>query len=104
MTSLDYEGRARASRHQQARKDSRRFPACGLNARSRETYIIQDDARARAGNNVLGMTAVIVEQNTIAALKPAERAVTLGMGRTVFDGAAAEMPDDDDLREDCLAI
>jgi len=52
----------------------------------------------------LGMTTVIVEQNAVAALKLADRAVILDMGQVVFNGSAQEVLDDHKLREDYLAI
>jgi branched-chain amino acid transport system ATP-binding protein len=52
----------------------------------------------------LGLTTVIVEQNAIAALHLADRAVILDMGQIVFDGGAQEVLDDPDLRQEYLAI
>lgn len=52
----------------------------------------------------LGMTTIIVEQNAIAALKLADRAVILDMGQVVFNGSAQEVLDNSQLREDYLAI
>ncbi len=52
----------------------------------------------------LGLTTVIVEQNAIAALHLADRAVILDMGQIVFDGGAQEVLDDADLRQEYLAI
>ncbi|MFQ5622749.1 MAG: ABC transporter ATP-binding protein [Paracoccaceae bacterium] len=51
-----------------------------------------------------GITTVIVEQNAIAALKLADRSIILDMGQIVFDGSAQEVLDNDQLREDYLAI
>lgn len=51
-----------------------------------------------------GMTTIIVEQNAIAALHLADRAVILDMGQVVFDGTAQEVLDDEDLRQQYLAI
>ena len=52
----------------------------------------------------LGMTTVIVEQNAIAALHLADRAIILDMGQVVFDGAAQEVLDNEDLRLEYLSI
>lgn len=52
----------------------------------------------------LGITTVIVEQNAIAALNLADRALILDMGEIVFDGAAKEVLEDADLRHRYLAI
>jgi len=51
-----------------------------------------------------GITTVIVEQNAVRALKLADRAVILDTGGIVFDGAAAEVLDNKELREEYLAI
>ena len=51
-----------------------------------------------------GMTTVIVEQNAIAALNLADRAVILDTGQVVFDGLAQEVLDNEDLRHEYLAI
>jgi len=52
----------------------------------------------------LGMTTIIVEQNAIAALHLADRAIILDMGTIVFDGTAQEVLDNEDLRHEYLAI
>lgn len=51
-----------------------------------------------------GMTTVIVEQNAVAALQLADRAVILDTGKVVFDGTAKEVLDNEDLRHEYLAI
>ena len=51
-----------------------------------------------------GITTVIVEQNAIAALNLADRAVILDTGEVVFDGAARDVIDSADLRAEYLAI
>lgn len=51
-----------------------------------------------------GITTVIVEQNAIAALNLADRAVILDTGNVVFDGAAKEVLDNAELRQEYLAI
>lgn len=52
----------------------------------------------------LGFTTVIVEQNAIAALHLADRAIILDMGEVVYDGSAQEVLDNADLRQQYLAI
>ncbi len=52
----------------------------------------------------LGMTTIIVEQNAIAALHLADRAIILDMGQVVFDGNAREVLDDEEMRQQYLAI
>ena len=52
----------------------------------------------------LGITTVLVEQNAIAALRLADRAIILDMGVVVFDGLAQEVLDNEDLRQQYLAI
>jgi branched-chain amino acid transport system ATP-binding protein len=51
-----------------------------------------------------GFTVVIVEQNAIAALNLADRAIILDMGEVVYDGGARDVLDDSQLRKDYLAI
>lgn len=51
-----------------------------------------------------GMTCIIVEQNAIAALNLADRAVILDTGLVVFDGSAKEVLDNPELRQEYLAI
>jgi branched-chain amino acid transport system ATP-binding protein len=51
-----------------------------------------------------GITTIIVEQNAVAALKIADRAVILDTGNVVFDGTAKEVLDNEDLRHEYLAI
>ena len=52
----------------------------------------------------LGITTIIVEQNAVAALKLADRALILDMGHIVFDGSAKEVLDNENLRHEYLAI
>jgi len=52
----------------------------------------------------LGLTTIIVEQNAIAALHLADRAIILDMGQVVFDGTAQAVLDDEELRHQYLAI
>ena len=51
-----------------------------------------------------GITTVIVEQNAVAALNLADRAVILDTGQVVFDGTAQEVLDNETLRHEYLAI
>ncbi len=51
-----------------------------------------------------GITTVIVEQNAVRALKLSDRAVILDTGSIVFDGAAADVLENDALRAEYLAI
>ncbi len=52
----------------------------------------------------LGITTIIVEQNAIAALHLADRAIIMDSGQIVFDGTAQEVLDNDELRQEYLAI
>jgi branched-chain amino acid transport system ATP-binding protein len=52
----------------------------------------------------LGITTIIVEQNAVAALELANRALILDMGHIVFDGPAQSVLDDVELRNEYLAI
>jgi len=52
----------------------------------------------------LGITTIIVEQNAVAALRLADRALILDTGKIVFDGTAQEVLDDEVLRHQYLAI
>ena len=51
-----------------------------------------------------GMTTIIVEQNAIAALHLADRAIILDMGQVAFDGTAEEVLENKELRHEYLAI
>ncbi|RKF16635.1 ABC transporter ATP-binding protein [Roseovarius spongiae] len=51
-----------------------------------------------------GITTIIVEQNAIRALELADRAVILDTGGIVFDGTAAEVLENAELRAEYLAI
>jgi branched-chain amino acid transport system ATP-binding protein len=66
--------------------------------------IVQEIEKIVEQIKALGLTTVIVEQNAIAALHLADRAVILDMGQIVFDGGAQEVLDDADLRQEYLAI
>ena len=52
----------------------------------------------------LGITTIIVEQNAVAALKLADRAVILDTGEVAFSGTAKEVLDNTELRHEYLAI
>ncbi|MGC6537332.1 MAG: ABC transporter ATP-binding protein [Candidatus Puniceispirillaceae bacterium] len=51
-----------------------------------------------------GITTIIVEQNAVAALNLADRAIILDTGSVVFDGMAKEVLDNEELRHEYLAI
>ncbi|MDV4167670.1 ABC transporter ATP-binding protein [Rhodovulum sp. FJ3] len=51
-----------------------------------------------------GITTVIVEQNAVRALELADRSVILDTGSIVFDGSAAEVLENEELRAEYLAI
>ncbi len=51
-----------------------------------------------------GITTIIVEQNAVAALNLADRAVIMDTGQVVFDGTAREVLDNVELRHEYLAI
>ncbi|MBL4750347.1 MAG: ABC transporter ATP-binding protein [Amylibacter sp.] len=51
-----------------------------------------------------GITTIIVEQNAVAALNLADRAIILDTGQVVFDGTAKEVLDNEELRHEYLAI
>ena len=52
----------------------------------------------------IGITTIIVEQNALAALELADRAVILDMGQIVFDGTAKDVLDNAELRHEYLAV
>jgi branched-chain amino acid transport system ATP-binding protein len=66
--------------------------------------IVQEIAKTLELIRDQGITTVIVEQNAVAALKLADRAVILDIGKVVFDGSAKEVLEDEDLRSKYLAI
>ena len=51
-----------------------------------------------------GMTTILVEQNAVRALQLADRAIILDTGTIVFDGTAAEVLENAELRSEYLAI
>ncbi len=66
--------------------------------------IVQEIERILQGIKALGITTILVEQNAVAALKLADRAMILDTGKIVFDGTAQEVLDNTELRHQYLAI
>lgn len=66
--------------------------------------IVQEIAKTLELIRDQGITTVIVEQNAVAALKLADRAVILDIGKVVYDGSAQEVLEDEALRAKYLAI
>ena len=66
--------------------------------------IVEEIAKTLNHIREQGITTVIVEQNAVAALKLADRAVILDTGKVVFDGLAKEVLDNEALRAEYLAI
>ncbi|QIE54637.1 ABC transporter ATP-binding protein [Pikeienuella piscinae] len=66
--------------------------------------IVQEIERTLEHIKSLGMTTIIVEQNAIAALHLASRAIILDMGQVVFDGSSQEVLDNAELRQEYLAL
>ena len=66
--------------------------------------IVQEIERTLRHIKEQGITCILVEQNAIAALKLADRAIILDTGRIVYDGDADEVMQNDKLREEYLAI
>ena len=66
--------------------------------------IVQEIERIVQNIKERGITTIIVEQNAVAALRLADRAVILDAGELVFTGSAGELLDDADLRNRYLAI
>ncbi|PYE85751.1 ABC transporter ATP-binding protein [Pseudoroseicyclus aestuarii] len=66
--------------------------------------IVQEIAKTLELIRDQGITTVLVEQNAVAALKLADRAVILDTGSVVFDGTAREVLEDEALRQQYLAI
>jgi len=66
--------------------------------------IVQEIEKIVEGIKELGLTTVIVEQNAVAALNLADRAVILDMGQVVYEGAASEVLENAELRQQYLAI
>lgn len=66
--------------------------------------IVQEIERILNEIKALGITTIIVEQNAVAALKLADRAVILDTGEVAFTGTAQEVLDNVELRHEYLAI
>lgn len=66
--------------------------------------IVQEIERILHAIKPMGITTIIVEQNAVAALKLADRAVILDTGEVVFSGTAKEVLDNAELRHEYLAI
>ena len=66
--------------------------------------IVQEIERILNEIKELGITTVIVEQNAVAALKLADRAVILDTGEVAFAGTARDVLDNAELRQEYLAI
>lgn len=66
--------------------------------------IVQEIERILLEVKKAGITTIIVEQNAVAALKLADRAVILDSGEVVFRGSAQEVLDNEQLRHEYLAI
>ena len=66
--------------------------------------IVQEIERIVREIKKLGITTIIVEQNAVAALELANRALILDMGQIVFDGSAKDVLDDAELRNKYLAL
>ncbi|MBP5858489.1 ABC transporter ATP-binding protein [Marivibrio halodurans] len=66
--------------------------------------IVQEIEKTLQEVRELGITTIIVEQNAIAALKLADRALILDMGEVVYEGAAQDVLDNKDIREEYLAV
>ena len=66
--------------------------------------IVEEIERILNEIKALGITTVIVEQNAIAALRLADRAVILDTGEVAFTGTAQDVLDNEELRREYLAI
>lgn len=66
--------------------------------------IVQEIASIIHNIKKQGITTIIVEQNAIAALRLADRALILDTGTIVFDGTAKEVLENEELRHEYLAI
>jgi branched-chain amino acid transport system ATP-binding protein len=66
--------------------------------------IVQEIERIVREIKKLGITTIIVEQNAVAALELANRALILDMGQIVFDGSAKDVLGDVELRNKYLAL
>jgi len=66
--------------------------------------IVQEIEKILEEIKEIGITTILVEQNAIAALHLADRAIILDMGEVVFDGSAQEIIDNKELRMQYLAV
>jgi len=66
--------------------------------------IVEEIERILMEVRKLGITTIIVEQNAVAALQLADKALILDSGEIVFRGTAAEVLDNQELRHEYLAI
>jgi branched-chain amino acid transport system ATP-binding protein len=66
--------------------------------------IVREIERIVAEIKELGITTIIVEQNAIAALQLADRAVILDMGTVAYQGPAHEVLENTELRHEYLAV
>jgi branched-chain amino acid transport system ATP-binding protein len=66
--------------------------------------IVQEIERMLQKVKEQGITTIIVEQNAMAALKLADKAIIIDTGEIVFTGSAQEVMDNQALREEYLAV
>jgi len=66
--------------------------------------IVEEIERILNEIKALGITTIIVEQNAVAALRLADRAVILDTGEVAFTGLARDVLADEALRREYLAI
>ncbi len=66
--------------------------------------IVQEIEKILNEIKALGITTIIVEQNAIAALKLADRAVILDTGEVAFSGSAADVLGSAEMRREYLAL
>jgi len=66
--------------------------------------IVQEIEKIVAEIKELGITTIMVEQNAIAALHLADRAIIMDMGEIVYTGTAKDVLEDRELREEYLAV
>ncbi len=66
--------------------------------------IVQEIERILQNIKKLGITTILVEQNAVAALRLADKAIILDTGEIAFRGSAQEMLDSEELRNEYLAV
>ena len=66
--------------------------------------IVQEIERILINIKELGITTILVEQNAVAALNLADRAIIMDTGQLVFDGTAKEVLNDAKMRKQYLAL